>query len=90
MSTTMEDAIRRGFGSGVDRIGAERPNAIESSTLRQRSRRVAAAPADLTQARRFHSANVDVRERAAFEQLSKKLFGSQDGPDQEMRKKREK
>jgi protein-tyrosine kinase len=61
MSTTMEDAIRRGFGSGVDRIGAERPNAIESSTLRQRARRVVAPAADLTQARRFKSANVDVR-----------------------------
>jgi protein-tyrosine kinase len=61
MSTTMEDAIRRGFGSGVDRIGADRPNAIESSTLRQRTRRVVAPAADLTQARRFKSATVDVR-----------------------------
>ncbi|HTU66050.1 MAG TPA: CpsD/CapB family tyrosine-protein kinase [Steroidobacteraceae bacterium] len=53
MSTTVEDAIRRNLEIG-------RPNAIESSSLR-RVRRVAAPAADLTQARRFHNANVDVR-----------------------------
>ena len=68
MSTTMEDAIRRNFAEraaadrgGAER-GAERPNAIETSYLRQRVRRVSAAPADLQQARRFQNASVDVRE----------------------------
>jgi len=63
MSTTMEDAIRRNFSErgGAERAGAERPNAIESSHLRQRVRRVSAAPADLQQARRFQNASVDVR-----------------------------
>jgi len=70
MSTTMEDAIRRNFAEraaadrgGAER-GAERPNAIESSYLRQRVRRVSAAPADLQQARRFQNASVR-RQRTA-------------------------
>src|SRR5688572_5286693 len=62
MSTTVEDAIRRNL---AERSGSERdisrPNVIESSTLRQRVRRVSAPAADLQQARRFHTANVDVR-----------------------------
>jgi Mrp family chromosome partitioning ATPase len=53
----MEDAIRRNFAGA----GTDRPNAIESASLRQRMRRVAAAPADLQQARRFHQASVDAR-----------------------------
>ena len=59
MSTTMEDAIRRNFADRSAR--AERPNTIESANLRQRVRRVSAAPADLQQARRFRKASVDVR-----------------------------
>src|ERR1043165_580577 len=61
MSTTVEDAIRR---NRAERLGADRdtrPNAIESSSLRQRVRRVSAPAADLASARRFHNANVDVR-----------------------------
>src|SRR5688572_33319991 len=58
MSTTMEDAIRRNF---ADRSGSERPNPIGSATLRQRARRVTAAPAELQQARRFRQASVDAR-----------------------------
>jgi protein-tyrosine kinase len=66
MSSTMEDAIRRNFADragerSAERPGAERPNAIESSNLRQRVRRVSAAPADLQHARRFQNASVDVR-----------------------------
>ena len=58
MSTTMEDAIRRNF---AERGTAERPNSIESANLRQRSRRLPAAPAELQQARRFRQASVDAR-----------------------------
>jgi Mrp family chromosome partitioning ATPase len=55
MSTTMEDAIRRGY------TGTDRPNSIESMNLRQRARRVSAQPAELQQARRFRQASVDAR-----------------------------
>ena len=62
MSTTMEDAIRRNFTERAnERAGAERPNVLESANLRQRVRRVSAAPADIQQARRFQNASVDVR-----------------------------
>ena len=58
MSTTMEDAIRR---SVPERAIAERANTIDTSQLRQRIRRTGATPADLQQARRFQTANVDTR-----------------------------
>lgn len=58
MSTTMEDAIRRQVS---ERITPERSNVIESANLRQRTRRLAAAPAELQQARRFHQGSVDTR-----------------------------
>ena len=58
MSTTMEDAIRR---SVSERTIAERANTIDTSQLRQRTRRTSATPADLQQARRFQTANVDTR-----------------------------
>jgi len=58
MSTTMEDAIHRQLS---ERPSAERSNVIESMNLRQRMRRVAAAPAEMQLARRFRQASVDTR-----------------------------
>jgi Mrp family chromosome partitioning ATPase len=54
----MEDASRRNF---ADRSAADRPNTVESTNVRQRARRVTAAPAELQQARRFRQASVDAR-----------------------------
>jgi protein-tyrosine kinase len=65
MGSSIEDAIRRNFtaGSVAERQipGAERPNAVESTNLRQRVRRVSAQPSEVQQARRFRNASVDAR-----------------------------
>ena len=65
MGSSIEDAIRRNFtaGSVAERQipGGERPNAVESTNLRQRVRRVSAQPSEVQQARRFQNASVDVR-----------------------------